>query len=446
MSTQKGEGPEYRSEPPAGQSTAPGAGGVPNPYLVFISYRRKGEGGHAQRLFERLDRDVVFKDTICLQPGEDFLDEVRNAIRQSAVVLVVISDTWLTVTDAEGGRRLDNQADVVRLEIATALSGSRVGTPRGERVVIPVLVGGAKMPEAADLPDDLKALSLCHASELRDSSIKADTRALIRQIETYLPPEQGAAWAAIKQALWLAAVAAAVLCVQRLVAPLSSVDNVWAAAGVGLLGLACVPGLSSSRRARATLHQVWARLARARSRPRCSALCLRSAGEIALQLLLIASLALGYYLLRPVAVSAEERPFCPSGSYTEHAFNHTTDERQHLEQQGGCWTPRRTYQRVRIRTGWSDPGGLSLRIRVDRGRISSLVTKQERAGTSLPAPVSATQSLAELLSNGAGTGDVAVTVESVFSQDEPVRLYAEMVYDNQPDVGFFTDWTTASIH
>jgi hypothetical protein len=50
------------------------------------------------------------------------------------VLIAVIGKRWLIFPDEEGGRRLDNPEDFVRIEIATALK-------RNIRV-IPVLVGG----------------------------------------------------------------------------------------------------------------------------------------------------------------------------------------------------------------------------------------------------------------------------------------------------------------
>ena len=56
-------------------------------------------------------------------------------------MLAVIGPDWATVSDSHGRPRLSDPGDVVRMEIATAL---QTGKP-----VIPVLVGGASMPDEA---------------------------------------------------------------------------------------------------------------------------------------------------------------------------------------------------------------------------------------------------------------------------------------------------------
>ena len=75
------------------------------------------------------------------------------------MVLVVIGPNWLNAKDESGGRRLDNPDDFVAIEIAAALA-------RGIRV-IPVLVDGARMPKAGELPDLLKPLVRRQAAEVR---------------------------------------------------------------------------------------------------------------------------------------------------------------------------------------------------------------------------------------------------------------------------------------
>jgi hypothetical protein len=68
----------------------------------------------------------------------------------------------------------------VRLEIATALRDENV-------VVVPVLVGGAAMPNVEELPDDLKQLTQRNAIELSDSRWVTDVNQLIEEIEGSMP-------------------------------------------------------------------------------------------------------------------------------------------------------------------------------------------------------------------------------------------------------------------
>jgi hypothetical protein len=123
---------------------------------VFISYRREDAAGHVGRLYDalaaRLGADAVFMDIDHIAPGQNFADVLHRAVSTCQVVLVVIGPRWLAAADPDGGRRLDGPADFVRLEVAEAL--------RGTTRVIPVLVHGARMPEAAELPAELAPLGV----------------------------------------------------------------------------------------------------------------------------------------------------------------------------------------------------------------------------------------------------------------------------------------------
>jgi hypothetical protein len=90
-------------------------------------------------------------------------------------LIAVIGRRWLSSSEAEGSRRLDNPDDFVRLEIATAL--------KRKIRVIPVLVDGASMPRASDLPDDLKSLVRRNAIEVSHTRFSADSDRLIDAIE-----------------------------------------------------------------------------------------------------------------------------------------------------------------------------------------------------------------------------------------------------------------------
>lgn len=152
---------------------------------VFISYRRSDSGGWAGRLFDHLSmrfgKDLVFQDFDDIKPGTDFLEVIRTAIKVCDVVLVLIGPHWLK--DAEGRRRLDNPQDVLRMEISEALEG--------EKTVIPILLGGASMPSAENLPDPIKSLSRQHAVEVTDSRWDYDVGQLIKRLRELILPREG---------------------------------------------------------------------------------------------------------------------------------------------------------------------------------------------------------------------------------------------------------------
>jgi hypothetical protein len=148
---------------------------------IFISYRRQDASGHAGRLRDHLRARYgarVFQDVDDIPDGEVFERALGRALNASKVGIVVIGPTWLTATDAAGRRRLDDPEEWVRTEIRQLVE-------RDIRV-IPVLVGGARLPDAAALPDDLKALSKRQARELRDMSWDADVAALIKRLDEVL--------------------------------------------------------------------------------------------------------------------------------------------------------------------------------------------------------------------------------------------------------------------
>jgi hypothetical protein len=149
---------------------------------IFISYRREESRWSAGRLYDRLgarfDRNQIFMDIDAIALGEDFVQAIENRVGDCDVLITVIGARWLTSTDGQGGRRLDNPQDFVRMEIATAL--------RRNIRVIPVLVDGALMPQADDLPDDLKSLVRRNALQVGDTHFDDDCRRLVAAIEQVL--------------------------------------------------------------------------------------------------------------------------------------------------------------------------------------------------------------------------------------------------------------------
>src|SRR5215472_267 len=124
------------------------------PGRIFMSYRREETAYPAGWLFDRLvdhfGREQVFKDVDSIELGDDFAEVITTAVESCEVLLALIGNRWLTATGRDGRRRLDDPHDFVRLEIEAALT-------RNVRV-IPVLVAGAQMPQAEDLPASLTRL------------------------------------------------------------------------------------------------------------------------------------------------------------------------------------------------------------------------------------------------------------------------------------------------
>ena len=149
---------------------------------IFISYRREETPWLARSLCDRLcahfDRNQIFMDLDTIAPGENFLKAIEKTVSECDVLIAVIGAGWLTSKDEQGGRRLDNPADFVRMEIATAL--------RRDIRVIPVLVDGVSMPPADDLPEDLKQLVFRNALQVEATHFDADCKKLVTTIEQEL--------------------------------------------------------------------------------------------------------------------------------------------------------------------------------------------------------------------------------------------------------------------
>jgi hypothetical protein len=145
---------------------------------ILVSYRREDSAAYAGRLADRLRQhfgaDNVFVDIDTIQPGQDFVESIDASVGSCDALVAVIGKTWLSGSDTTGRRRLDNPDDFVRREIATAL--------RRGVAVIPALVGGATMPVASDLPDDLSTLVRRQALEITDTRFHHDADRLIKAL------------------------------------------------------------------------------------------------------------------------------------------------------------------------------------------------------------------------------------------------------------------------
>jgi hypothetical protein len=97
-------------------------------------------------------------------------------------MLVLIGRSWSEAKNGAGQRRLEDEADFVRLEVSEAL--------KRNIPVTPVLVQGAKMPDPELLPDVLKNLAYRNGFELSHARWDSDVREMLRRLglETASPP------------------------------------------------------------------------------------------------------------------------------------------------------------------------------------------------------------------------------------------------------------------
>jgi tetratricopeptide (TPR) repeat protein len=161
---------------------------------VFLSYRRSDSAAWCARLSNHLNLrfgdDIAFRDIDDLLPGMRWRREIDAALRGAVVVLVLIGPQWFATRQR---RRLADPKDVLRQEIATALRSPR-------RKVVPVLLGGAALPDADALPRPLRALCEWQACPLRDRQWRRDVEALVERLRQ-LVPGLGTTLAQIRQRL-----------------------------------------------------------------------------------------------------------------------------------------------------------------------------------------------------------------------------------------------------
>ncbi len=164
--------------------SAPSSAKRPHPghtsFNIFISYRRDDSPDVTGRIYDVLVRHygkpAVFKDVDSIPFGVDFRQHLSDMVQQCNVVLIVIGDRWLSIADATGHRRLEEQADFVRIEVEAALQ-------RSIRIV-PLLVKGAMMPTEDELPPSIKELAYRNGVSIRyDPDFHHDMIRLMRSLD-----------------------------------------------------------------------------------------------------------------------------------------------------------------------------------------------------------------------------------------------------------------------
>jgi hypothetical protein len=148
---------------------------------IVVSYRRT-DSAMAGRIFDRLAQHFgkanLFIDIDDVPFGVDFRKHIDDALQSSDLMIAIVGEKWLG-PQGGGKLRIMNQSDPVRVELETAL--------KREIKVLPVLLDGTAMPDAADLPDGIKDFAYRNALEVesgRDFNMHIER--LIRAMEQIL--------------------------------------------------------------------------------------------------------------------------------------------------------------------------------------------------------------------------------------------------------------------
>lgn len=151
-------------------------------HKIFCSYRRTDADGHLNALFtaleERYGSGRVFRDRVSIEAGQDFRQALDGAITGCRVFLAIIGPQW-----ADEVRRRSEGAgrDWVLAEIEAALA-------QPEITVIPVLIGGARMPPADLLTPAASELRARNAVSLYPEYWEEGVKALCRATDKVVTP------------------------------------------------------------------------------------------------------------------------------------------------------------------------------------------------------------------------------------------------------------------
>ena len=129
---------------------------------IFISYRHDDSKSIVKDIYAQLcteyGKDTIFLDDADLHGGVEWSSEIRDALVNSKIVLVVIGNRWLTIRDQNDNIKLQSLGDLLRWEVVTALYLSHI-------IVIPVLVNRAN-------PESLKTVAEEFDTNTRDLILK----------------------------------------------------------------------------------------------------------------------------------------------------------------------------------------------------------------------------------------------------------------------------------
>ena len=126
---------------------------------IFISYRRADSQYVTDIVYEHMARhfskENVFLDVGSIPFGVDFRTYLNDQVAAHDVVLVIIGPDWGRIMQERAGQA----NDFVRIEIESALKQGKL--------VIPVLVKNAEMPDFSQLPQSISELQWRNSAVVR---------------------------------------------------------------------------------------------------------------------------------------------------------------------------------------------------------------------------------------------------------------------------------------
>jgi hypothetical protein len=159
---------------------------------VFISYRKADAWAEAQLLYERLANrfgsENVFLDARNLQPGMEWLKEIKSHRASCDALLALIGPHWVSILkDRDQEAIVQPAEDYVRFEIEYALK------PDSGICVIPVLMGDDVPFTGEVLPKSLQPLTKIEVAQVRQKRFEEDVADLISRLEAVASqqPEPG---------------------------------------------------------------------------------------------------------------------------------------------------------------------------------------------------------------------------------------------------------------
>ncbi|MEM9954541.1 MAG: SUMF1/EgtB/PvdO family nonheme iron enzyme [Chloroflexota bacterium] len=146
---------------------------------IFISYRRDDAQWVTDIVYDKMTnhfgKDNVFLDVGSIPFGVDFREYLNEQVAAHDVVLVIIGTDWARIMQ----ERANQQNDFVRIEIESAL--------RQDKLVIPILVKNASMPNFANLPDSISDLQWRNSARIRrQPDLDSDCNHLAESIRWFI--------------------------------------------------------------------------------------------------------------------------------------------------------------------------------------------------------------------------------------------------------------------